>query len=82
MLIGVPKEIKNQEYRVGLTPAGTRELVLIEVLLGVIAGAHDAQAEDDPLLSGSPASAPDHLLRAHISRSEFRRGWPRPLCSQ
>lgn len=27
MLIGVPKEIKNQEYRVGLTPAGTRELV-------------------------------------------------------
>ncbi|MGN6231206.1 MAG: alanine dehydrogenase [Trinickia sp.] len=27
MLVGVPKEIKNQEYRVGLTPAGTRELV-------------------------------------------------------
>ena len=27
MLIGVPKEIKNHEYRVGLTPAGTRELV-------------------------------------------------------
>jgi alanine dehydrogenase len=27
MLIGVPKEIKNNEYRVGLTPAGTRELV-------------------------------------------------------
>jgi len=27
MLIGVPKEIKNNEYRVGLTPAGARELV-------------------------------------------------------
>lgn len=27
MLIGVPKEIKNHEYRVGLTPAGVRELV-------------------------------------------------------
>lgn len=26
MLIGVPKEIKNQEYRVGLTPAGVKEL--------------------------------------------------------
>ncbi|MCU9954512.1 MULTISPECIES: alanine dehydrogenase [Burkholderia] len=26
MLIGVPKEIKNHEYRVGLTPAGAREL--------------------------------------------------------
>ncbi|MFM0511715.1 alanine dehydrogenase [Paraburkholderia sp. RL17-373-BIF-A] len=27
MLIGVPKEIKDQEYRVGLTPASTRELI-------------------------------------------------------
>jgi len=26
MLIGVPKEIKNNEYRVGITPAGVREL--------------------------------------------------------
>ena len=26
MLVGVPKEIKNHEYRVGLTPAGVREL--------------------------------------------------------
>ena len=26
MLIGVPKEIKSQEYRVGLTPASVREL--------------------------------------------------------
>ncbi|WP_207060918.1 alanine dehydrogenase [Motiliproteus sp. SC1-56] len=27
MLIGVPKEIKNHEYRIGLTPAGARELI-------------------------------------------------------
>ncbi|RYZ74269.1 MAG: alanine dehydrogenase [Lysobacteraceae bacterium] len=26
MLIGIPREIKNHEYRVGLTPAGAREL--------------------------------------------------------
>ena len=26
MKIGVPKEIKTHEYRVGLTPAGAREL--------------------------------------------------------
>ncbi|KAF1691145.1 alanine dehydrogenase [Pseudoxanthomonas jiangsuensis] len=26
MLVGVPREIKNHEYRVGLTPAGAREL--------------------------------------------------------
>lgn len=28
MRIGVPKEIKNQEYRVGLTPSSVRELVV------------------------------------------------------
>jgi alanine dehydrogenase len=27
MKIGVPKEIKNHEYRVGLVPASVRELV-------------------------------------------------------
>ena len=27
MLIGVPKEIKNHEYRVGLVPSSVRELV-------------------------------------------------------
>ena len=28
MLIGVPKEIKNHEYRVGLIPAAVRELAM------------------------------------------------------
>ncbi len=27
MIIGVPKEIKNHEYRVGMTPASVRELI-------------------------------------------------------
>ena len=27
MQVGVPKEIKNHEYRVALTPAGVHELV-------------------------------------------------------
>ena len=27
MLIGVPKEVKTHEYRVGLTPGSVRELV-------------------------------------------------------
>ena len=27
MIVGIPKEIKNNENRVGLTPAGARELV-------------------------------------------------------
>ena len=41
MRIGVPKEIKNHEYRVGLVPAGVRELVRDghEVLVQSMAGA-------------------------------------------
>ena len=41
MLIGVPKEIKNHEYRVGLTPAGAHALKLAghEVLVEKNAGA-------------------------------------------
>jgi alanine dehydrogenase len=41
MLVGVPKEIKNHEYRVGLTPASARELVAHgqEVLVQSGAGA-------------------------------------------
>jgi alanine dehydrogenase len=47
MLIGVPKEIKNHEYRVGLTPGSVRELVarshrvLIQSGAGVGAGMAD-----------------------------------------
>jgi alanine dehydrogenase len=41
MRIGVPKEIKNHEYRVGLVPAGVRELVASghQVLVQSTAGA-------------------------------------------
>ena len=49
MLIGVPKEIKNHEYRIGLTPAGVRELVgaghqvLVETNGGTAIGLTDEQ---------------------------------------
>src|ERR1700758_4549156 len=48
MLIGVPKEIKDNEYRVGLVPSTVRELtdkghrVLVETGAGVGAGLPDA----------------------------------------
>ena len=51
MLIGVPKEIKNHEYRVGLTPSSVRELttrghaVLVERSAGAGIGAHDSAYE-------------------------------------
>jgi len=47
MLIGVPKEIKNHEYRVGMTPASVRELndsghlVMVETLAGNGIGSSD-----------------------------------------
>jgi alanine dehydrogenase len=51
MLIGVPKEIKVHEYRVGLTPESVRELVakghrvLVETQAGAGIGAGDAEYE-------------------------------------
>src|SRR3546814_3236230 len=47
MIVGTPKEIKNHEYRVGLTPESARELVahghrvLVETGAGEGIGAHD-----------------------------------------
>ena len=49
MLIGLPQEIKNHEYRVGLTPASVRELtthghqVLVQSGAGAAIGLSDAQ---------------------------------------
>ena len=49
MLIGVPREIKNHEYRIGLTPAGVKELVrhghqvLVERNGGLAVGFDDEQ---------------------------------------
>jgi alanine dehydrogenase len=51
MLIGVPKEIKNHEYRVGLTPSSVRELtsaghsVLVQTQAGSGIGAADSDYE-------------------------------------
>ncbi|MFC0180473.1 alanine dehydrogenase [Thorsellia kenyensis] len=49
MLIGVPKEIKNHEYRVGLIPSGVRELVkaghhvFVQTKAGLDIGITDAE---------------------------------------
>ena len=51
MIVGVPKEIKNNEFRVGLTPAGVRELcsnghtVLVQRDAGTGTGFDDALYE-------------------------------------
>ena len=52
MLIGVPKEIKNHEYRVGLTPESVAELIqagqsiIVETNAGAGIGASDKDYQD------------------------------------
>ncbi len=55
MLIGVPKEIKNHEYRVGLTPSSTRELVNNghEVMIETQAGAGIGFDNEDYVAAGA-----------------------------
>jgi alanine dehydrogenase len=55
MRIGVPKEIKNNEYRVGLTPASVRELVSHGHQVLVQANAGTAIGLDDALYSAAGA---------------------------
>jgi len=51
MIVGVPKEIKTEEYRVGMTPAGVRELtrhghtVLVQSAAGIGVGLSDQAYE-------------------------------------
>lgn len=55
MIIGVPKEIKNNENRVALTPAGTKELVLRghTVYVQHTAGANSGFKDDDYEAAGA-----------------------------
>lgn len=52
MIIGVPKEIKDHEARVGVTPAGVKALteaghkVLVETQAGALSGFPDAEYQD------------------------------------
>lgn len=70
MIIGVPKEIKNNEYRVGLTPAGVRELathghnILVQTGAGNGAGLYDKAYTD----AGARilTSAADIFSQAHM----------------
>ncbi|MCP5161742.1 MAG: alanine dehydrogenase [Hahellaceae bacterium] len=54
MRIGIPKEIKKHEYRVGMTPAGVRELVAFghQVLVQYGAGEGAGFSDEDYLQAG------------------------------
>ncbi|ENM3754336.1 alanine dehydrogenase [Vibrio cholerae] len=55
MIIGVPKEIKNHEYRVGMTPASVRELVSHghQVYVETNAGSGIGFSDDDYIAVGA-----------------------------
>ena len=55
MLIGVPKEIKNHEYRVGLVPSSVKDLVHAghEVIVQAGAGAGIGSSDDEYVAAGA-----------------------------
>src|SRR6516225_12396203 len=67
MLVGIPREIKDNEYRVGVVPSTVRELtakghgVLVEARAGVGAGLTDAEYEAaGAKIVASPAEIFEH----------------------
>ncbi len=70
MLIGVPKEIKVHEYRVGMTPSSVREAVAHghQVLVETNAGAGIGASDEDYRRAGASiaASADDVFARAEM----------------
>ena len=81
MLIGVPQEIKNHEYRVGLTPAGAQALVAAGHRVGVQtqAGARAGFPDDEYRAAGAAIVADarrayeaDLVIKVkELQRSEF-----------
>jgi alanine dehydrogenase len=53
--VGIPREVKNHEYRVAITPAGVNELVRHghEVYVEKDAGAGSSIADDDYATAGA-----------------------------
>ena len=69
MLIGVPKEIKNHEYRVGMTPISVREAVR---------NGHKVWVQENAG-GGIGASDADYTAAGGHNRSKRRRrSLPRP----
>jgi hypothetical protein len=85
MLIGVPKEIKVRESRVGLTPTGVRELVSHghQVLVQTEAGS-GAVSVKQVVASISRGFRLCGVFRCSFSRAigrqGYRRGWSPVTC--
>ena len=60
MKVGIPKEIKNHEYRVAITPAGVHELVRAghQVFVEGDAGIGSSNPDDDYTAAGGTRCGP------------------------
>ena len=74
MIIGVPKEIKDHEFRVGLTPEGTRALVKTGHRVLVETGAGAGSGFDDPAYraAGAELVSEKAALFEQIGRASCR----------
>ena len=89
MLIGVPKEIKDHEYRVGLLPEGVEQLTRAGHMVRVqaAAGAHVGFADEaykaagaTIVASAAEAYGADLVIKVkELQRSEFRLIHPRQI---
>ncbi len=84
MLIGVPKEIKNHEYRVALTPAGVRELIAQGHEVIVESGAGEGSGYPDAEYQGVGARLESDVERVFRDAELFPLlwdllPWPLPL---
>jgi len=79
VIIGVPKEVKTHEYRVGLTPTSVRELValnhqvVVETNAGSGIGAADAAYEKAGARIGDPWKEAELVVKVKEPQREERR---------
>jgi alanine dehydrogenase len=84
MKVGVPKELKTHEYRVGLTPTSVRELtahghqVIVESAAGAGIGAADGAYEKAGAKIGDPWSQAELIVKVKepqpAERKKLREG--------
>ena len=68
MKVGIPREVKNHEYRVAITPSGVHELVR---------NGHEVCIENDAGV-GSSITDDDYVARGRHDPADRRRRLGRP----
>ena len=69
MVIGVPKEIKNNEYRVGIVPAGVEELTREGHQVVIETGAGTGSAISDADYEAAGAQIAPHAINGTAAKS-------------